>query len=136
MGFLRRLSVAFSAGCVGGVLNSLVVWLFGLKGITPALGVKIAPALTLPWLYARIVWGGLWGLLFLAPVMKGSILGRGFVLSLGPTTAQLLWFFPYQAKKGPLGLELGILTPLFVLFFNWIWGIAAAAWMRMAEGKG
>jgi hypothetical protein len=126
----------FSAGCLGGVVNSLVVWLFGLKGITLALGVKIAPALTPPWLYGRVVWGGLWGFLFLAPLLKGSVLGRGFLMSLGPTIAQLLWVFPYQAKKGPLGLDLGTLTPLFVIFFNWIWGAAAAAWMRIAEGKG
>ena len=49
---------------------SLTVWIFGVIGITYALGVKIAPALSAPWLYPRLVWGGIWGLLFLVPLMQ------------------------------------------------------------------
>jgi hypothetical protein len=29
-----------------------------------------------------------------------------------------------------LGLDLGMLTPLFVLFFNAVWGLSAALWLR------
>jgi len=32
-----------------------------------------------------------------------------------------------------LGLDLGTLTPLFVLFFNAIWGLTAALWLRLGE---
>jgi hypothetical protein len=32
-----------------------------------------------------------------------------------------------------MGLDLGILTPLFVLFFNAVWGIKAAILLKMAE---
>ena len=63
----RTLSLVFAAGCVGAVANSLMVYLFGHLGINAALGVKIAPNLTPSWLYPRIVWGGLWGFLFLLP---------------------------------------------------------------------
>ena len=54
-----KLSAVFGAGCLGGLVNSLAVWIFGMFGITAALGVKIAPQLSAPWLYPRIVWDGL-----------------------------------------------------------------------------
>jgi hypothetical protein len=129
--FLRKVSIVFAAGCVGGVVNSLGVWAFGRYGISAALGVKIAPDLTPGWLYPRIVWGGLWGLLFLLPVLKRSVLGQGLFFSLGPTLVQLFLVFPHQAHKGQLGLALGTLTPVLVLFFNALWGVAAALWVRL-----
>lgn len=127
----RTLSLVFAAGCVGALANSLVVWLFGDLGINGALGVSIAPKLTPAWLYPRIVWGGIWGLLFLLPILRNSILVRGFVYSLGPTLVMLFVVFPLKAKKGMLGLDLGSLTPVMVLFFNAVWGVSAALWLRL-----
>jgi hypothetical protein len=115
------------------VFNSLAVWLFGRFGISAALGVNIAPALSPGWLYPRVVWGGLWGLLFLLPALQGSVLGRGLLFSLGPSLVQLLVVFPYQAHKGVLGLALGTLTPVLVLAFNAVWGVFAALWVRLAK---
>jgi len=43
---LRHLSPAYAAGSVGGLITTLAVWIFGVLGITGALGVKFAPALT------------------------------------------------------------------------------------------
>ncbi len=131
----RKLSLVFSAGCVGGLVNSLVVWLFGERGITAALGVGIAPALTWPWLYKRIVWGGLWGALFIFPLLRKSIIGRGLLYSLGPTLVQLLVVYPLNEQRGLLGLDLGNMTPLFVLLFNALWGITAAVWLELAGDK-
>lgn len=131
--FLRSISLVFAAGCVGAVFNSLAVWLFGRFGISAALGVNIAPALSPGWLYPRAVWGGLWGLLFLLPVLQGSVLGRGLLFSLEPSLVQLLVVFPYQAHKGVLGLALGTLTPVLVLAFNSVWGVFAALWVRLAK---
>jgi len=125
-----KISMVFGAGCLGGLLNSLAVWIFGFYGITAAIGVKIAPQLSPPWLYPRIVWGGIWGLLFLLPLMKKSILLRGLIFSLGPTLAQLFIVFPMKADKGIMGLDLGALTPLAVVVFNAVWGVAAAIWLR------
>jgi hypothetical protein len=31
------------------------------------------------------------------------------------------------------GLGLGTLTPLFVLFFNAVWGLTTALWLRFLE---
>jgi hypothetical protein len=123
---LRKIAVCFSAGGLGGLINSLVVWLAGLTGISAALGVGIAPPLTAPWLYQRIVWGGLWAFLFLLPVMKSSPYLAGLVWSLGPTIVQLCVIFPFVANKGFFGLELGMLTPLLVVVFNAVWGVVAA----------
>ena len=127
-----KLSLVFAAGCFGGLLNSLAVWIFGVVGITSALGVKIAPAISAPWLYPRLVWGGIWGLLFLLPLMRKRTFYRGLIFSLGPTIVQLFVIFPMKANKGVMGIDLGLLTPLFVFVFNAIWGVAAAIWLKWA----
>ena len=126
----KKISLVFAAGCLGGLLNSLAVWIFGVIGITSALGVKIAPPLSAPWLYPRLVWGGIWGLLFLLPLMRKRFLYRGLIFSLGPTIVQLFIVFPVKASKGIMGFDLGLLTPLFVFVFNAIWGLTAAIWLR------
>ena len=129
----RTFSLVFAAGCVGAVANSLIVYLFGDLGINAALGVKIAPSLTAAWLYPRIVWGGLWGFLFLLPIFRSSLLARGLLFSLGPSLVMFLVVFPLKAKKGMFGLELGSITPVLVLFFNAVWGVTAAIWLRFSR---
>ena len=128
--FAKKLTLVFAAGCLGGLLNSLAVWFFGDIGITSAAGVKLAPALTPPWLYPRIVWGGIWGLLFLLPMSSDRFFSRGLIYSIGPSLVQLFVIFPLIAHKGPMGLQLGTLTPVFVLFYNAVWGVAASIWLR------
>jgi hypothetical protein len=134
MNLLRNVSLVFAAGVFGALINSLAVWAAGEFGITNALGVKIAPKLTAAFLYPRLVWGGIWGLLFLLPIMKSRIWSKGFIYSLGPTLVQLFIVFPMKAGKGALGLELGMLTPVFVVVVNAIWGWTAAIWLR-GSGK-
>ena len=126
----RNTSLVFAAGCLGGLINSLAVWIFGELGITAALGVKIAPQLSPGWLYPRLVWGGIWGLLFLLPLMKTRIFSKGLIFSLGPTLVQLFVVFPMKANKGIMGFDLGLFTPLFVVVFNAIWGWTAAIWLK------
>lgn len=126
----RRITVYFSAGAAGGLANALCVWFFGNAGITGSLDVAISPALTPGMLYHRIVWGGVWGLAFLLPLAVRSPAVRGLLLSLGPTFVQLFIVFP-QAGRGMMGLELGTLTPAFVLIFNASWGLTAALWLSL-----
>jgi len=130
-GFLRRLTVTFASGSLGGLVNSLALWLFGRAGIPAELDVKLAPDLTPAWLYPRLVWGGIWGFLFVLPIFRNQPFAQGLFFSLWPSLVQLFIVFPYQANKGLLGLELGTLTPVFVLFFNAVWGLTAAFWLRM-----
>jgi hypothetical protein len=130
---MRNFSLVFVAGCWGALINSLAVWLFGALGINSALGVNLAPPLTTAFLYPRLVWGGLWGFLFLIPLGRKSFPARGLIFSLGPTLVQLFLVFPVMAQKGVLGLQLGNLTPLLVLFYNAIWGLGAGLWLKWAR---
>ncbi len=130
---MKKLLLFFAAGCLGALANSLTVWFFGSAGITSSLGVSIAPALTPGWLYPRIVWGGIWGFLFILPMMQSKLLLKGSVLSLFPTAVQLFFVFPFQANKGLAGLDLGLYTPLLVLFFNWVWGVVAALAIKLSK---
>lgn len=130
MNAIAKLSTIFAGGVLGGLTNGLVVWLFGRYGIAAALGVAIAPPFTPPWLYHRLVWGGLWGFAFLLPILKRRWFTKGLVISLGPTLVQLFVVFPYQAHRDMLGLDLGLLTPLLVVFYNAVWGWTAALWIR------
>jgi len=41
--------------------------------------------------------------------------------------------FPMKAKKGMFGLDLGSMTPVLVLFFNAVWGVTAAIWLRFSR---
>ena len=130
---MKKILVFFAAGCLGAMANSIAVWLFGEFGISRSLGVSLSPALTPNWLYPRIVWGGIWGLLFVLPILKSRLLLKGTFLSLFPTAVQLFVVFPYQAGKGVGGLELGLLMPALVLFFNWVWGVVTAATIKLAK---
>lgn len=128
---MKKLSIFFAAGCLGALANSIVVWLFGHLGITSSFGVSIAPSISPNWLYPRIVWGGIWGLLFILPMLQSKLLLKGAILSLFPTAVQLFVVFPLKADKGIAGFDLGLLTPLFVLFYNWVWGFIAALTIKL-----
>ena len=130
---MNKILVFFAAGCLGGLANSSTVWLFGDLNITSSFGVAISPSLTPIWLYPRIVWGGIWGLIFILPMFKSNLLLKGTVLSLFPTIVQLFVVFPFKAHTGMAGLELGVYTPLFVLFFNWVWGVVTALTIKLQK---
>ena len=130
---MKRVLIFFAAGCLGAFANSLVVWLFGDLGITKSLGVSISPALTSSWLYPRIVWGGIWGLLFFLPLFNSKPFSKGTILSLFPTIVQLFIVFPYKAKKGFAGIDLGVFTPALVFVFNWIWGVVTSLTIKYSK---
>jgi len=133
MNVAARVGGAFAAGSLGGLANVLVVWGAGVWGATAALGVAIAPPLTKAMVYQRMVWGGIWGLVFLIPLLKGTVLYRGFLWSLLPSLVTLLYIFPHVAMKGWWGQELGTLTPVCVFIFNAVWGWVTAWWLDMAR---
>jgi hypothetical protein len=132
---VKEVSLTFAAGALGGLANSLVLWLFGAVGLNQFLGVALAPQLTPAWLYPRLVWGGLWGWLFLLPRPKLTYSSRGIIFSLGPSLVQIFVVFPLKAHKGVGGIDLGTLTPLLVLFFNAIWGLVTAVWLKWSRSR-
>ena len=130
---LRDLSLAFAAGALGALVNSIAVWLAGEHGLSAALGVKVAPQLTAAWLYPRLVWGGMWGFLLVLPVLERSWFLRGLLFGLAPSAFLLFYFFPQHTQAGMMGMNLGTLMPVFVLIANSIWGVAAAGWYRIVR---
>ena len=130
---VKEVSLAFAAGAVGGLANGLAIWLFGLIGINQLLGVALAPQLTTPLIYNKLVWGGIWGFLFLLPFPRMTYVSRGLIYSLAPSLVQIFIVFPLVAHKGVGGLQLGYLTPVLVLFFNVIWGVVAAVWLKWSR---
>ena len=131
----RRLTLLFSAGCFGGLVNSMALWLLGKYEVTANAGIDIEPALTPSWLYPRLVWGGVWGFLFFLPFWRSSYFLRGVMLSLGPTLVQLFVVFPIKTHDGWLGMKLGYLTPLLVFVLNALWGVSTVLWLRLINER-
>ena len=132
MSWFLMLSLTFTAGAIGGVVNALVVWFFGFKGINQMMGVNIAPNMTTGLIYSKAVWGGLWGLFFVFVSTSDMLFLKAAVISLAPTVMQLVYVFPKDPLAGMYGLKLGKLTPVMVVFFNLVWAFAAAAWIYFA----
>jgi hypothetical protein len=126
---LRKISGAFTAGVLGALVDSFNIWILGKLGITSMLGISFQPEFTAPWLYPRLVWGGIWGFLFLAPILINLTILRGILFSLVPSAMVLFVVFPGKGK-GVFGLGFGALTPALVVFLNFIWGIVGAFWYR------
>ena len=130
---VKEWSLAYAAGAVGGLANGLAIWLFGLVGINQLLGVALAPQLTTPLIYNKLVWGGIWGFIFLLPFPRLTYPSRGLIYSLGPSLVQIFIVFPLMAHLGVGGIQLGYLTPLLVLFYNAVWGIVTGVWLQWSR---
>jgi hypothetical protein len=132
-------AVCFTAGALGGLFNSLAIWLAGSWQLTAMAGVNLSPDLTPGWLYPRLVWGGLWGLAYYftvgRPRSRKQWVRKGLWVSLLPTAVQLFFVFPNYTSHGMLGFGLGNLTPLFVLLFNFVWGFFTGLWTRIFWGR-
>ena len=128
----RSISGAFSGGVLGALIDSANIWGLGKLGITARLGIGLRPEFTPAWLYPRLVWGGIWGLLLILPFFKGRLYLRGMLLSLAPSAMVLFVVFPNMGK-GMFGLGFGTLTPVLVVLLNLIWGIVASLWHSAAK---
>jgi hypothetical protein len=132
--FWRRATLAFASGALGGLANRIFVWLIGALGITAALGVKISPPLAKEWIYSGIVWGGLWGFVFLIP-WRQSWWVRGLAADVATSLVLMVYFFAQNPNVGLFGLGLGGLTPVVVLVANGVWGLLAAYWYDCVLSK-
>lgn len=130
---MKNVLVVFAAGCFGALIQAVVMWLFTRYGITHHLGVAISGSIAPAWLYPRIIWGGLWGFLFLLPILTSSVFARSFVIALIPTGVQLFILYPIYEGKGMAGLSLGLLTPFVVLFFYWVWSLVTTITLKLAR---
>jgi hypothetical protein len=133
---VRNIVAALLAGAFGGWVNGIALWLLGQLGVNQALGFAMAPPMTWSFLLPRLLYGGLWGLLFLIPFWPGRPYAKGALLSLAPTTYMLFKVLPVNLDQGVLGLGLGPGTPFMVLFYNVIWGIAAGWLWKLLRAPG
>ena len=126
---VRKISGAFTGGALGALIDSANIWLLGQAGVTAMLGISLRPQFTAPWLYPRLVWGGIWAMLLILPFYRQKTALRGILMSLVPTTMMLVMVFP-EMGLGLLGLKAGLLTPLLVLLLNFIYGLVASFWYK------
>jgi hypothetical protein len=129
---IRNLSGAFTGGVLGGLLDSFNIWAMGKLGISDFIGITMKPEFTAPWAYKRMIWGGIWMLLLLLPLMKNRIALRGMLVSLVPSAMMLFMVFPSMGK-GMFGFGFGALMPVVVVSLNFIYGIFAAYWYSQAK---
>jgi hypothetical protein len=128
-----RVSHVVTAGLVAAIVQGILILACSLSGIFQALGLPLEISPVLPWLYQRMAWGGLWGLLFLLPIPLGRTQVRGLVLGLVPAAASLLFFLPLRDGQGWFGLRLGPLMPVVVVVFGLVWGAIAGMWLARVE---
>lgn len=125
----RKISAAFTGGVIGGLVDSLNIWAMGKVGISDLISLSMKPELSAPWLYQRMVWGGIWMLLLLLPLWRKRVMLRGAMFSIVPSAMMLFMVLPSMGK-GILGLDFGSVTPIVVLGLNMIYGIIASTWYQ------
>ena len=130
----RALSIAFVAGAVGGIANRVALWLLGLAGLSQpvSFALPLSDANKL-WLYTAVVWGGLWGFLFLIPWPR-RWWQRALVFSLGPDLGLWLVLFPLVWNLGLFGSGIGAAGLYIPLIANAAWGFGAAWWYELVAG--
>lgn len=128
----QNLSFAFTGGAFGALLMCTLMWVLGDKGIPQSVGVNWVPHLSLHWLYPQLIWGGCLGVLFLLPWFGSTLAKQIAILTLIPTALQLFWFLP-EAGHGYVGVNLGALTPLFVLGYSLVWSIGTGVWLKVCR---
>jgi hypothetical protein len=124
---VRNISLAFTGGAIGAFIDSFNIWFMGKVGISDLIGITMKPEFTAPWVYTRMIWGGIWMLLLLIPVLKDRIYLRGMLFSLVPSAMMLFMVLPSMGK-GIFGLGFGMLMPAVVIALNFIYGIVASQW--------
>ena len=90
---VKKISSAYVGGALGALVDSLNIWFLGKIGFTALIGVGLRPAFKVEWLYPRLVWGGIWGLLLLLRFFKGSTSLRGILMSFAPTAIMFFVVF-------------------------------------------
>jgi hypothetical protein len=129
MAIFRLLTLGFGAGAFGAFILALVAGVLNALRIQELIGLPPPPTPEsyLPILYRAIVWGGIWGLLFVVPVLNRAWWLKGMIIGTLATLAILLYFNP------------GVTTPPmrlgYAFFLNGIvYGLAAGAWWALVSG--
>lgn len=126
--WLRLFALCYAAGTAGALAEGGAVWVLRQFAVSAGFAAQLAGAQH-GGLYARLVWAGLFGLLFALPMLRSSLLLRGVLV--GSLVALL------QALIIPLlqhaGLHLLAWSTLWLWLASVVWGIAAAAVLRLLQ---
>ncbi len=120
---LKKLVFVLIAGGFGGLISGILVWFLGTTGVTPMLGFNMVPDFSVGWISRRVLASVVWGLIFLIPVYRYAPLTKGAILGILPWLSSILWVLPRVKGAGFLGMDLGIGTPIWTLFFGVFWGV-------------
>lgn len=123
---LRAVALCFAAGAAGGLIKCIVAWLALRYGVAAQLGAHVVGSLSPSVVHPRVVIGGLWALLFMLPMARGSVVVSGLLWGLVVAAAELL-LFPLIAGRTPSLLNM---TALFALLLWLVWGLASALMLR------
>ena len=131
---LSKIFHAMAAGATGGMLQSGIILLVGKLGFFNLLGLPLSFDFNLVWFYQRITWGGLWGLLFLVPLLgRVPHWQRGVAVGVFPALATSLLFLPFKDVHGWFGLNLGAMMPVVVFVFGILWGVISGALLDLVR---
>ena len=134
---MKNLSLVFTAGLFGGLVNCLIVWLFGKLGIPQALGVQIAPPLTTAFIYPELVWGRALGIIVpntLGPaVLSGQGAAHQPVTQHGSTFLGVSLYSPQRHFGTPIGCVNAFgRVDLYRPLGNSCWSVAEMGAARLA----
>lgn len=127
--WLRQSALCYSAGAVGGLAKGGLIWACGRAALTAPLADQLAHALRPGGLYMRLVWSGLYALIFLLPFARSSLLWRGLLATMAVSVLQLVILPLLQHQQ----LHIFAFSTLALLVLNCAWGLVAAAVLRFIE---
>ena len=122
----RAVALCFAAGAAAGFLKCVAAWLALRYGVAAQFGAHVAGSLAPAAIYPRVVIGGLWGLLFLLPMARNSVLVSGLLWGVVVAAAELV-LFPLIGGRTPALLNM---TALFALLLWLLWGVLDALLLR------
>jgi len=113
----RRIVLVYALGSLSGLMMSMLSWLLGYGELFGGFGLRWVPGV-----YQNMVWGGVFGMVFLLPADPRRWWWNGFIFGGLPAVAQLFWALPQTTDYGFAGLKLGWLTSLAVIAYYTVWG--------------
>lgn len=127
---LRNILSAFGAGAAGGISNVVFLVVAAAVGLPALFGLTLPNFGTAAFLYKQMVWGGLWALVFLLPVVPRNWVTRAIIVALASASLTFFVFFPMGTTdgKGPgiAGLNIGTLMPVYVIFADLAYAFVAS----------
>lgn len=131
---LKKLGLTFAGGCLGGITATALNIALGLINFPSSVGVSYSQEANVGNLYAGILIGGIWGFIFLIPVLNNMWYLKGIILSLIPTLVQLMVVLPLEGGAKFFNIDVQSLTPVYILSLNIVWGMITAGFLEYTKG--